>query len=119
MHVKEKHKGIKFPCSECEYIGIRKYSLKLHFERWHSDFKSVKCDECDFVAVGNFKLKEHVSVHFQFQCDMCPYRSKLKDSLKYHKMEKHERKEYKCEICGMILLSGRAFGRHMKFKHKL
>ena len=45
-HVKQKHTGIRYSCSECDYQGSSRGNLRVHVEIIQFGIK-YKCDVCD------------------------------------------------------------------------
>ena len=48
-HIESKHVGIKYPCSNCEYVATTAGYLKRHF-KMHYKRVIYPCSECEYVA---------------------------------------------------------------------
>ncbi|XP_024080817.1 gastrula zinc finger protein XlCGF57.1-like [Cimex lectularius] len=104
----------QFACPHCPYRAKLKHALKSHMSHRHLGFNNnllakVKisngqarhkdktnyfaCQNCDKSYKRKWHLKRHVDFECgkepTFQCPNCPYRAKLKDSLKTHLVLKH------------------------------
>ena len=58
-HIKSIHKGVKFPCDQCDYKATRTGPLLEHIKSIHEGVK-FPCDQCDYKAT----LKESFSNQF-------------------------------------------------------
>ena len=55
--------SIRYPCTECDYIGKTSRSLKRHVDMKHLGIR-FKCEECDQISTRTEYLKTHVeNVH--------------------------------------------------------
>ena len=99
-----------FTCKECGYKCITENYLKRHISMKHSTAKPEKillCNSCNFETDGHsqdeeFKLIVHKMIHRdgEISCDMCPYKSPKRYTLKKHLAEKHGLGEiFHCNLC--------------------
>ena len=58
MHKENKHEGVRYPCSECEYVATQAGNLRLHKENKHEGVW-YPCSECEYVATQAGHLKSH------------------------------------------------------------
>ena len=62
-HIQSVHKGIKYPCNQCEYKATQQGNLKTHIESVHEKVK-YPCHQCEYKATRQSNLKTHIeSVH--------------------------------------------------------
>lgn len=65
--------------------------------------KRFSCPLCDFKTTRSSMLYRHQRVvhndHRPFACNLCPYRSKQRDSLKKHMMAHTDERPFECEVC--------------------
>ena len=62
-HLKSIHKGVKYPCDQCDFKGTDKSSLLRHLNSKHKGVK-YPSDQCDFQATQNSSLLTHLnSIH--------------------------------------------------------
>ena len=47
IHVKSKHEGVRYPCSQCEHAATTASNLKTHVESKHEEVQ-YPCPECEF-----------------------------------------------------------------------
>ena len=52
------HKGIRWPCDLCEYVGGYKGDLNRHKKIVHDGF-ILECSQCEFKTPKKYTLKEH------------------------------------------------------------
>ena len=57
--IKNKHKGVKYPCNQCENAFTSASSLRRHIENKHETVRHP-CDQCDHAATTASKLKRHI-----------------------------------------------------------
>ena len=57
-HVRNKHEGVKYPCSQCDYKATKQYHLKIHIKSVHEGVK-YPCSLCDYKATTQSNLKRH------------------------------------------------------------
>ena len=56
--LKDKNKVSRYPCTECNYVATRAYTLKRHKEIKHEGIR-YPCPECDYAATQAGDLKKH------------------------------------------------------------
>ena len=90
--IKSKHKGVKFPCDQCNYKATQRGHLLRHIKSIHDGVK-FPCDQCDYKATQKGDLLRHIkSKHegVKFLCVQCDYKATRKDNLLCHLKSKHE-----------------------------
>ena len=114
-HIENIHIGVKFQCSQCEYLG---YEIRRHM-LIHSDGKHV-CDICGHKSREPKDLRYHMlSQHSgksrrklrakakeicnvlkqESLCTLCEFKCKDRNYLKQHVLTVHEGKRYACDQC--------------------
>ena len=132
----------KFSCSECDYIGKDKSTLKAHRRRRH--LKKFSCDKCSSSFGYNKDLNRHKqTVHAEggvvskrnkrgrkkepkepkdpyetFPCTECPYIGKTKTLLKEHKRRLHDIR-FHCDQCDKSFGYNKDLNRHKRHVHVL
>ena len=48
MHVENKHEGVRYPCSQCEYIATQASNLKVHVEYKHEGVR-YPCSKYEYA----------------------------------------------------------------------
>ena len=51
FHTDNKHRGIFYPCKDCDYKGSRKTNLARHVAIVHEMNRPWPCDMCSYAAV--------------------------------------------------------------------
>ena len=90
-HIKALHKGIKYPCDQCDFKATQKSNLLTHIKSIHECVK-YPCEQCEHKAASKHNLLTHIiSKHDQvrFPCDQCDYNATFKSSLLAHIKRKH------------------------------
>ena len=114
----------KIRCKLCKYVGI-KLNLEIHMEQVHEH----SCQMCkkDYFDKENFE-KHIATVHegkkpgrqgkgIITQCELCDFRG-LKGDFRTHMVEVHDKKPFKCDICGEQCTSTKTLNRHMEQVHE-
>ena len=117
-HVDNKHLGIKFQCSQCEFHG---YEIRKHM-LIHSEGRHV-CDVCGHKSRERKELKYHFltqhtgkgkpkrrertnkttkALKQESVCNQCDFKCRDKGYLKQHILTVHEGKRYSCDKCNHI-----------------
>ena len=60
-HVRNKHEGVKYPCSQCDYKATQQNNLKIHIKAVHEGM-IYPCSQCDYKTTRNYRLKEHIDL---------------------------------------------------------
>ena len=85
-HVKYKHEGVKYPCSQCDYKATKQSNLKIHIEAVHEGVK-YPYNQCNFKATRSMSLKKHIeAVHegVKYPCKQSDYKTTRHSRLKKH-----------------------------------
>ena len=91
-HILSKHKGVMYPCSQCDYQATREALLTRHFLHKHEGFR-YPCSECDYQATWPGSLQKHIlNIHDYktvYSCELCEYTGRNKESFQRHTRNKH------------------------------
>ena len=58
-YIKSIHKGVKFPCYQCDHKATQKADLLRHIKSIHEGIK-YPCNQCDYKAARKERLLNHV-----------------------------------------------------------
>ena len=102
-HVRNKHEGVKYPCSLCDHKATLQSDLKQHKESVHEGVK-YPCSQCDHKATTQSNLKRHIeSIHevnsLMYPCSQCDHKATTQYNLKRHMESIHEGVKYPCTQC--------------------
>ena len=109
-HNKYRHKGLEYPCDQCEYAGNKRMHLKKHTLRKHIKEGLYRCFQCEFATDYLQHFKEHQSVYHTedvgkktvhvkyFPCNLCDYEGSQVDLI-YHEKYRHKGVKYPCDQC--------------------
>ena len=95
QHVKSVHKGVTFPCEDCEYKATQKSNLQTHIKSTHKGVM-LSCPDCDYYATTKSNLQKHnklVHKHkgeILFPCPECGSIFTQKGNLKTHTKSIHK-----------------------------
>ena len=117
-HQQSEHEGIRFPCTQCDYVGKQHIYRRRHIENEHENV-TIVCKKCGFKAIGRKGLKRHQRVeHWEKRsCDQCEYQATDKSLLKEHTEKKHQGIRYPCTFCTLEMASLTNLKNHEKLKH--
>ena len=65
-HYRNKHEGIRWPCSQCEYKAPVKYALNRHIKIEHQSSMIFRCDDCKYETKYKERLTAHTNKHRSF-----------------------------------------------------
>ena len=117
---RNKHKGMKYECGQCEYKSGYSNELKIHKEAKHLGIK-YSCNHCDYITSLNKSLKRHIEYKHsdvRLSCTQCDYSTKFQSTLKTHIESKHEDVVYDCTDCDYQAPIKRALKQHQRIKHQ-
>ena len=100
-HKREKHRGIKLNCDQCDYVTVRSGRLKVHKASKHEGIRH-KCEQCEYSAPSREGLKSHKKIKHggvRHSCDQCDYTASTLLLLKHHNESKHKGIRYACDQC--------------------
>ena len=117
-HKQAKHEGIRYPCDQCDHISATPFCLKQHWKAFHGD-DNYQCDQCEFVAkLPKNLLKHKRRVHIKpHKCTLCDFKTGTKCDLKHHILFKHEDAHANCEECGLTFASYESQKMHFIFQN--
>lgn len=132
-HVKEHSPNTEIKCEKCDETLQNLQAYRIH-QKTHIKSKEFKCSECEKVLSSSKSLSRHLQEkHFQTKfdtdkitvksyahgCDQCDYKSKRKEHLQSHVINKHNevKKMIPCEICGKVFTNKQNMNRHVKKLH--
>ena len=122
-HFQSVHRGVKYPCDQCEYKATVKYNLTKHVKSKHEGvYEDIKypCDLCEYQATKKGNLIAHVtSKHdgIKYSCSKCEY-SGSKANLSTHIKSKHEGVRYYCNQCDYEAVHPSTISAHKKSHNK-
>ncbi|KAL4716248.1 hypothetical protein ACJJTC_004742 [Scirpophaga incertulas] len=99
----------------CDVCGQLVLNIRQHMRHIHKQNILHKCPTCGkgFPVVA--RLKTHMVVHtntFNFFCDICPYKCKLKHYLVTHMRTHTGEKPYKCTECTSTFVNVSNLNKH-------
>ena len=118
-HVRNKHEGVRYPCSQCDYKATKQFNLKIHTESVHEGVK-YPCNQCNHKATQRIGLKKHIeSVHegIKYPCNQCNHKATQRIGLKTHIESVHEGIKYPCDQCDYKATTQSNLTKHKKIKH--
>ena len=59
--IENKHVGIRYPCSQCEYIAPTVSDLNRHVKNKHEGVR-YPCSECEYAATRTHNLNKHIKI---------------------------------------------------------
>ena len=127
MHEKT-HNSVQMPCDfkGCNYKSKRKPTLKAHIAS-HCDGvreKNIECPLCAKMFHKFTSMKSHLRSHSNekpWQCSLCSFEAKLKDSLNKHleavhgelRSKSREQLFQTCQLCDFTTTFNKRFRRHL------
>jgi len=103
QHIRRVHEGVRFPCDQCDFVGLENRHLKYHIKKSHQVSQIFSCSLCDYKTTSDEKyLKIHVNSKHRgilFACDQCDYKAPTNKELKRHKNGKHLGILHDCPHC--------------------
>ncbi|CAH0549861.1 unnamed protein product [Brassicogethes aeneus] len=130
-YIHEKDGLKKFKCKICEYVTLRKSSLKLHL-KIHDKKKYLKCHFCEYSAAELRNLNAHIFSKHKlenkgdnkikitskiYKCTKCLYSTVRKNDYDYHIfscLKLKTDKLHKCPICHFTAIQKSNLKRHIK-----
>lgn len=102
VHSKNLREG---KCDQCEETMENRYQLTIHKRKEHTE-KKFSCDYCPLKFSVLFEKERHQRLHLNmrdFACEKCAYKGNSDQSLRIHKIQKHNSdfRPYKCALCPM------------------
>ncbi|XP_046621146.1 zinc finger protein OZF-like [Neodiprion virginianus] len=117
LHMEEIHGPQMHECSVCEYKSNKKWTLRDHFVRKHTDNYQFSCKFCSKLFKIQNNLKQHInqmhSGNPPIVCEVCGHESKNLHALKSHIKYIHEKPEHVCKICKRRLVSQKGLEQHL------
>ena len=120
-HMKRVHSGTSFDCDKCDHSSNTEENLQRHKDNMHSGVV-LECTICSSryhspSALGTHIRMAHGDVEY-ILCDVCPYKSKDKHSLKKHKDSVHDKKQLSCKSCEFTSTQNSTILMHTKTVHQ-
>ena len=92
---KEIHLQQRLSCKICDYQAAQAVTLKLHVQSVHQKIKIV-CKECNKemskTSLGRHRKLHHTTDLLNYQCGICTFQTRRKDSLYRHSLKVHRKK---------------------------
>ena len=85
-------------CPECGKVFSYKHAMLKHYRSIHKGIK-YPCNQCDYQATSQSHLKRHIqSKHecIKYSCNQCDYQALYQGNLQTHILSKHEGRKYLC-----------------------
>ena len=108
QHTQIIHKGKQFFCFQCSISFVFRPDYGKHMRDVHrrlkGDFKNFQfsCNQCDYRAKVKKLLKVHIaSKHLgvRYPCTNCEYKAPSKTVLRTHQRSIHEKVKFDCSKC--------------------
>ena len=115
-----KHLGVRYPCSQCDYVATQMSHLNRHVQSKHELIK-YPCSQCGYEAAELSSLRRHQKSQHEgvrYPCDQCGYTTSRISHLKNHKAAKHDNVKYFCDQCEYSAPELSSLKRHQKSKHE-
>ena len=102
IHKQGQHK--KANCKYCDKQFDKYNTMVYHIQQEHKDREVFKCPSCEYKTKNKNNLKKHDlnkhNINYKF-CDQCEYKTKLKSHLQQHQKLKHDCnfEKFNCKYC--------------------
>ena len=86
-HIKSVHEGVKHECDICGLKASSRSNLNTHIKIKHNEGKSYLCDKCNMECMSRTSLRRHKEFEHDaitYNCELCTYKTRLKERLKEH-----------------------------------
>ena len=102
---------------------MKSSNIKRHMKEVHGNvLESHHCEICDYKTNHKRNLLFHQARHHSrstpFKCNFCDYKAALKEFIRIHVRDVHERKErrsvYKCDVCDHSFKSSKELKSHAR-----
>ena len=135
---KAKHKGIRYPCDQCDISATTSSNLNAHKKAKHLGIR-FPCDKCEYLircncrSIWNINMEDtsankkrkidgdtevNTKAKKVYSCDQCEYTATQHGHLKTHKQAKHEGIRYPCDQCEYAATHLANLKRHIESKHE-
>ena len=118
-------KSLFYVCTECGHGINSKRAMEKHYKMKHGIIKYI-CTKCiDFVSESKESLFEHLREDHKpnqiIECKLCGFVTKMKDTMKSHHANRHEKPIHFCGCCGCLYFSSDMsdISEHMKDQHDI
>ena len=121
-HIRSKHEGIKYLCSECDFQTSQKGNLTFHKRAKHEGVR-FKCDQCGLLSTQKDSLNRHIIAKHSgderqiYSCDQCDFRAFHNKTIGKHTKSVHGGDWIKCDICDFRSTNENTVKKHKDSKH--
>ena len=124
-HMKNEHNIDNYKpykCNKCNHNFPLISYLKRHIERKHNYGEGCICTICgktlkNIELLTNHTLRLHTIKERDFVCDICGFKTKMKNDLNRHK-RMHKEKSLKCLYCDFLSCKKEQLEYHVDKKHQ-
>ena len=126
-HIRYVHKGIEYPCNQCDYVAAENYILSKHIQAVHvHDGHKYSCDQCDRQYSSQGALQDHTKAKHEgilkHECSECEYKTSRAFDLSKHVKRMHEfeniNEQYECSDCDYKTRWACDLSKHVKTVHE-
>ena len=114
------HRNERYPCKFCDYKATNKSGLNTHVKTMHQTNEIIICKDCNKTMKRSYlhcHRKLFHSALIQYDCNLCTYQTRRKNTLKTHVITVHqESKKVICKDCNKTMKKKR-FSQHRKSFH--
>ncbi|KAG5328810.1 ZN112 protein, partial [Acromyrmex heyeri] len=108
------HAGEKpYKCKSCEASFKTRDCLNYHISTIHIEIH--KCDKCSCTFASPSHLERHLEIHAEYICEICGKGFLIMTDKDMHSLE-HDKKLFKCSVCGDYFKGRRSLRRHERNK---
>ncbi|KAK2168735.1 hypothetical protein NP493_1219g00072 [Ridgeia piscesae] len=119
-HIKSKHLGMRYSCTQCQYTFVTKSGLNSHIRHIHENVPRYKCEQCGKGYSDRSNYVDHIATHSGVKlnmCSICQKQFKGKNQLWYHVRTKHVGRRFECTQCQCTFASSGGLKQHVTHIH--
>ncbi|XP_052739372.1 zinc finger protein 585A [Bicyclus anynana] len=91
---------------------LRSHNIVTH----NTKNKTFYCDYCNKLYFNKSTLKIHIRTHVDtkpYRCDVCDFSCKIGNTLRLHKISKHNKERRHCTRCKKVFVTSSELGEHV------